>query len=141
MKKLNKLLILGTNRPTLILVFFVGFFLMAIGILGINSKFFIKRDFNRAFQYRLAGDCDSFSNYINRDTQKWKERCENEKLISGYPIRSFIIKQIAHNFLSDRAFLQVNIIRDNNTKEGYSNFVNYEMKRYGLKWKIDQEFQ
>ena len=43
--------------------------------LGINSKFFIKRDFNQAFTYRVTGDCDAFINYLSSDIEKWKERC------------------------------------------------------------------
>ena len=137
MKKLNKLFILGIAVPFLVLVF-ACLFLFDIGI---NSKFFIKRDFNQAFQYRTTGDCNSFANYVYRDTQKWKERCEEEKAINTEPIRNFEVQQITHKFLSDRAFLQVELTRNNGTQEDYSYSVSYEMKKDGLKWKIDQEIK
>ena len=137
MKKLNKPFVLGIAAAFLVLVF-AGLFLFDIGI---NSKFFIKKDFNQAFQYRTTGDCNAFANYVYRDTQKWKERCEEEKTQDKEPIRNFEVQQISHKFLSDRAFLQVELTRNFETKKDYSYSVNYEMKKDGLKWKIDQEIK
>ena len=137
-KKLNNPFILGLGMSVLIsilVLIFAGLFLMDIGI---NSKFFIKRDFNQAFQYRITGDCASFTDYLCRDIEKWNSTCEKEKTHSAEPIRNFTIQNISHKFGSDRAFLQVELTRNYKGKEDmYS--VNYEMKKVGLKWKINQE--
>ena len=135
MKKfIDKSFILGVGAAILISIF-AGLFLIDIGI---NSKFFIKRDFNQAFQYRTAGDCASFTDYLYRDVEKWNSTCEKEKAHSAKPIRNFTIQNISHRFGSDRAFLQVELTRNYEDKdEMYS--VNYEMKKVGLKWKINQE--
>ena len=110
---------------------FAGLFLIDIGI---NSKFFIKKDFNQAFQHRTTGDCASFADYLYRDAEKWYSTCEKEKARNAEPIRNFTIQNISHKSGSDRAFLQVELTRN---KDTYS--VNYEMKKTGLKWKINQE--
>jgi hypothetical protein len=134
MKKLNKPFILGIGIPILVLVF-AGLFIVDIGI---NSKFFIQKHFNQAFQYRSTGDCNSFVNYLYRDVEKWRSTCEKEKAHDAQPIRIFTIQNITHKFGSDRAFLQVELTRNVKGKD-YTYSVNYEMKKAGLKWKIDQE--
>ncbi|MFH1968455.1 MAG: hypothetical protein ABIJ84_03655 [bacterium] len=88
----------------------VGFFIID---LGINSKFFIKKDFNQAFLYRTTGDCDAFTYYLNSDIESWKERCQKEKNHDKEPIRDFSIQKVSHNFGNDRAFLQVELKRNN----------------------------
>ena len=94
---------------SVLVLIFVGLFLLDIGI---NSKFFIKRDFNQAFEYRTSGDCVSFSNYFSRDNDKWKDTCEKEKKHDdATPIRSFKIQSISHKLGSNRAFLQVELTR------------------------------
>lgn len=118
----------------------VGFFVLVIlSLVLVNSKFLIKRDFNLAFQYRTTGDCDAFLVYINQDAQKWKEKCEEEKSNIAEPIRNFEIQQVSHKFLSSKAFLQVELKRNFLKKDNYVYSVNYEVKRDGFKWKIDQE--
>ena len=135
MKKLNKPFIFGIGISVLVLVF-VGLFLIDIGI---NSKFFIEKHFNQAFQYRSTGDCDSFANYLYRGVEKWRSTCEKEKAHDAQPIRTFVIQNITHKFGSNRAFLQVELTRRNAKGKDYTYSVNYEMKKAGLKWKIDQE--
>ena len=134
MKKLNKPFILGIGISVLVLIF-AGLFLIDIGI---NSKFFIEKHFNQAFQYRSTGDCDSFANYLYRDVEKWRSTCEKEKAHDTQPIRAFTIQNITHKFGSDRAFLQVELTRSVKSKD-YTYSVSYEMKKAGLKWKIDQD--
>lgn len=130
MVKLNNKFIIKFTIIFLVLIF-VGLFFVDIGI---NSNFFIKKHFNQAFKYRITGDCESFLNYIYSDNQKWKERCKYEKNKEKDPIRVFFIKEISHNFFSDRSFLQVELTR---SKTPYT--INYEMKKDGLLWKIDQQ--
>ncbi len=137
LKKYKSQILFGTG-VILLTVFFVGLFFVDIGI---NSKFFIKRDFNKAFQYRLTGDCDSFLVYVNRDIEKWKERCEEEKSEDKEPIRRFKIQQISHKFFSGRAFLQIEVTRNILGKEDFTYSVNYEMVKSGLDWKIDQKIK
>ena len=135
MKKLiDKSFIFGIGVAVLISVF-AGLFLIDIGI---NSKFFIKKDFEIAFQHRTTGDCASFADYLCRDAERWYSTCEKEKVHDAEPIRNFTIQNISHKFGSDRAFLQVELTRNFKGEDDiYS--VNYEMKRVGLKWKINQE--
>jgi len=139
MKKTNKyLLIYGI----IVLVMMLIFVLVASFIVdfGINSKFFIRKDFNQAFLYRTTGDCDAFASYLNRDVEEWKERCKREKNHDEKPIRDFTIQNISHNFGSDRAFLQVELKRNIEGKD-YSYSVNYEMKKVRFNWKIDQKYK
>lgn len=133
MKKFKKYLI----TLVLVLVFIlIGSFVIDFGI---NSKFFIKRSFNQAFTYRATGDCDSFVNYLSRDTEKWKETCEEEKSHSVEPIRNFQIQNVSYRFGSNRAFLQVELTRNTAEAKEYSYSVNYEMEKFGINWKINQE--
>jgi len=134
------------KKVNIVIIALVGMFLVFFyGInIGVNNNFFIKRDFNKAFNYRTAGDCDAFTKYINKDVDKWKADCEKEKSNSNeiQPIRSFEIQKISNSFGSSRAFLQVELKRNYSNsielKEGtYS--VNYELQKVGLTWKIDQE--
>ena len=134
MKKPNKLFILGIAVAFLVLVF-AGLSLIDIGI---NSKFFIKKHFTQAFEYRSTGDCNSFANFLYQDVDEWRSTCEKEKAHDAEPIRYFAVQNVSHKFGSDRAFLQVELTRNVKGKD-YTYSVNYEMKKDGLKWKIDQE--
>jgi len=137
MKKINKPIIF-TIFIILSSFIFIGLFFIDIGI---NSKYFIKKNFNQAFQYRSTGDCNSFADYLNRDTEDWRSTCEKEKTDkSSRPIRRFTIQNISHKIGSNRAFLQVELTRNIEGKD-YSYSVNYEMRKIGLIWKIDQEKQ
>lgn len=136
MKKFNESQIFVISVAILVLVLiFIGSFLIDIGI---NSKYFIEKRFNQAFQYRVTGDCDSFANYIYRDVEKWRSTCEREKANKDKPIRNFKIQNISHKLGSNRAFLQIELTRTISGKD-YIYSVSYEMKKVGLKWKIDQE--
>lgn len=117
-----------------------GFLLFGVFVvdLGINSKYFIRKDFNNAFNYRVTGDCEAFVRFVNRDTENWRKDCESEKGNQIEKIRNFKIQAISYNFGSDRAFLQVELSRRSGASDSaYS--VNYELKKVGLSWKIDQE--
>ncbi|MDP3882532.1 MAG: hypothetical protein Q8Q48_00555 [Candidatus Staskawiczbacteria bacterium] len=134
MKKPNKSFILGIAVAFLVLVF-AGLFLID---LGINSKFFINKHFTKAFEYRSTGDCNSFANYLYQDVDEWRSTCEKEKVHDAEPIRYFIVQNVSHKFGSDRAFLQVELTRNAKGKD-YTYSISYEMKKDGLRWKIDQE--
>jgi hypothetical protein len=108
--------------------------------IGVNSKFFVTKDFNKAFQYRLVGDCTSFSDYIIQDSEDWRERCEKERTNEKEGIRRYRIQQVSVKFFSDSAFLQVELVRNIDRKE-YAYSANYQMKKDGLRWKIDQEMK
>jgi hypothetical protein len=122
----------------LLVLVFVGLFLVDIGI---NSKFFIKKHFNQAFQYRLTGDCVSFVEYIYQDKGKWNDRCEKEKSREKEPIRKFDVLTVTHKFTSDKAFLQVELTRNIKDKEAYTYSASYEMKKSGLIWRILNEIK
>ncbi len=137
MKKFKKLIIVFV----VVLIIASVFIMLFLFDVGINSKFFIGRDFNSAFQYRISGDCAAFSTYFNRDNDAWKNTCEKEKNHDSIePIRNFKIQNISHKFGSDRAFLQIELTRFNDVdNKDYSYSVNYEMSKIGFIWKIDQE--
>ncbi|MCX6759000.1 MAG: hypothetical protein NT012_00295 [Candidatus Nealsonbacteria bacterium] len=137
MRKITKYFVGGIIVLVLVFVLLSSFVIDV----GINSIFFIKRDFNQAFTYRATGDCDSFVNYLSRDTEKWKKTCEEEKSHNAEPIRNFEIQNISHRFGSDRAFLQVELTRNTTEGKDYSYSVNYEMRKFGFDWKIDQEMK
>ena len=130
------------KKKFLILIISIVIAVLLIGgsIFYAGSTFFIKRNFNQAFIYRVSGDCDSFVNYFSRGNERWKERCEEEKRRDKEPIRNFEIQNISRKFGSDRAFLQVELTRKIEEKD-YSYSVSYEMRRYGFTWKIDQELK
>ena len=133
-----------TKKPIIILILVLVSAFVLVGCffidVGINSKFFIERDFNQAFKYRLTGDCDSFVDYINKDKENWKERCKKERKNENPPIENFQIKNISHKFGSNRAFLQVEITRNIFGKD-HTYSVNYEMRKIGISWKIDQKLR
>lgn len=138
MKKQNKIYIIATVVATLSLIC-----LFSLDI-GINSEFYIKRDFDQAFQYRMTGDCIIFGNYIyqaegtwTENKDKWIEACENEK--NSISIRKFKVTAITHQLWSDTAFLQAEVTRNSANKDGYTYAVSYKMKKSGLIWKIADE--
>lgn len=102
----------------------------------------IKYDFNKAFTYRLTGDCVVFSDYVNKDQEDWKRRCEEEKGRSREPIKDYKILRISNKLGSSKAFIQVELTRYVLAEEKNRSYpVTYELKRAGLKWKIDQELK
>ena len=132
MNKSTKILFIVT-----VVSLFVGYFLIDIGI---NGKYFVKKDFNQAFQYRVTGDCTSFTDYVYQDNEKWNERCEKEKSRENEPIGNFKIIAVTHKLGSDKAFLQAELTRNLKTKE-YVYPASYEMIKDGLKWKIMNEIK
>jgi len=131
MKKPNKLLILGIAVAFLVLVF-AGLFLIDIGI---NSKFFIKNDFETAFEYLLTGDCNSFNNFLYKGgDESW---CENLHDIDGAKIKSFKIQNLSHKFGSDKAFLNVELTVVSEGKEK-TYIINRQMQKVNFRWKIIQ---
>lgn len=122
----------------IVLTFLFTFFID----IGLNSKYFIKRDVNMMFTYRVTGDCDSFLNYIySRDDQweGWMDICEKEKSNAVRPIEKFTIVNISHRFGSDKAFVQVLHTRSFNDMRTYTYSKKYELIKDGLTWKINQE--
>ena len=95
----------------------------------------IRRSFNKAFSYRATGDCQAFIGYVVTNMGEWRSRCENEKNAVD-AIQSFKILRVTHRGLSNRAFLQVQLDRGD---KPYA--ANYQMKRVGILWKIDQQLQ
>ena len=132
----KKSFIYGLSIPVLIIVvgsFFIDF--------GLNSKYFIKRDFSRAMDYRLVGDCESFKSYT-ADAEDWFERCEKEKQDGlKNPLKDFEIKKVSHKLFSDKAFLQVELNRPKAGQPDYLYIANYDMTKDGLIWKISQDIE
>jgi len=139
MKNIKKYLSKKIFIAILIVAGFI-FFGTFIVDLGVNSKYFIKKDFNSAFNYRVTGDCVAFAKFINNDIDKWKSACEEEKSRQSEPIRYYKIQAISYSLGSDRAFLQVELKRNNNAGTSDVTYsAQYELKKTGFVWKIDQE--
>lgn len=121
------------------LILDVLYFLFVFDI-GVNSKFFVKRDFSNAFLARTTGNCNHFKDYVNPDYQdQWGERCIAEKDRALPSIKNFSIKSIMVN--GGSAFLKVELERDPTIEtelkvedqwrlESISKYeVNYDMRR------------
>ncbi len=54
-----------------------SYFLFVLDV-GLNSTYFVERDFNRAFRARMAGNCTLFSEYIAAHQTEWTTRCEGK---------------------------------------------------------------
>jgi len=121
----NKLSLVITIIFLVLLAFFTSFY-----DIGLNSKYFVKKDFTEAFLLRQTGDCEEFVKYLNQDWANWDLRCYQEKS-SVNSIKNFKIKNITIN--GARSFLQVELLRN---KDSY--VVNYEMVRSKGRWFIDQ---
>ena len=105
--------------------------------IGINGRYFIRRDVRKAFVYRITGDCESFAWFTNKDTDKWKSDCETENNQS-YAIRDFEIKNIAYNSGSDKAFVHVELTRNDLKGRGVKYPASYVLKKIDGIWKIDE---
>jgi hypothetical protein len=130
MKKFNRPLILGIAVVFLALVF-IGLFLVDIGI---NSKFFIKRNFTKAYEYLYTGDCDSYNKYLYENSKK--NTCEELKANKEVDLKDFKILYATHDkFFSDRAFLLVKMTYCDGTQDGVIT-KRFEMKKVIFNWKI-----
>jgi len=124
-------------------------FLLSVNI-GLFSKYFIKKDFNNAFLARQTGNCDKFVSYLLIDKNNWIERCNKERNGEKDSIKSFSINKITIN--GNDSFLQVELIRDvyqeavalalkgHDLPEG-GYLVNYQMKKEGNRWFINQKMK
>lgn len=105
------------NKPwKIILIVVVSVFLVLSGMyflfifdIGLNSKYFVKRDFTKAFLARKTGDCYFFVQYIYSDKDKWYETCIKEKNQETAPIINFVIKDMT--IRGNEAFLNVELQR------------------------------
>jgi len=110
------------------MLFFLGYILFILDI-GLNSKYFAKRDFNTAFHARTTGNCDKFITYIVQEYKdEWLDRCLEEKnRNAAVPIDQYEVKSISQN--DNRAFLQVELARTSASEGTFTYTVNYEMVR------------
>lgn len=119
-------------------VFVILILVLFVFDLGINSNYFIKRDFSKAFTFRITGDCQAFQKYTDIKPDDWLQRCENEKKHIEGPIESFKILNISHNLFSNKAFLQIEITRYNLITEKMDTYpASYDLRDTGITWKID----
>lgn len=130
-KKLTYSLIIG------ILIISSLLYFAFIYDIGLNSDYFVKRDFNEAFLLRKTGNCDRFGQFIIENYSKeWFNRCLDEKNNRNviFPIKDFVLKEASFN--NNQVFLQVELTRDipialkiEEKIEKSDYVVNYEMKR------------
>lgn len=131
----------------LAIIIFIFSFLVNIGI---NNSYFIRKDFSQAFLARQTGNCYKFKYFVSQDKDNWFERCEEEKKGISDGIRKFEIKEITVD--GNLAFLQVEIQRDlYKTKLDLSEaghklpdggyLVDYQMRKIGMRWFINQELR
>lgn len=102
---LNKKYIIIILVATFILIIF-----LFIYDIGLNSKYFARRDFNKALLSRKTGDCYLFLEYIHSNKEKWGENCINEKNQKTAHIINFVIKDIT--IRENDAFLSVELQRE-----------------------------
>lgn len=126
MKKINKSFTF-IIKILIITIFISGLFLIDIGI---NSQFFIKKNFNQAYKYLITGDCDSYTNYVLDINDNIKE--EHSYCKKGY-VTKINILNITHRLGSNLAFLQVKYTFDD--KSTY--IISKGMKKDGFMWKIE----
>jgi hypothetical protein len=125
----------------------------------VNSKFFIKKQINKAFTKRKVGDCEGLNQYLLKNksiksndttwyldssTYRWKIKddisihCECEKLIP-INITQFEIKDIEYTIGSDDAFVNIEITRNSGKGKKNINLVSYHLQRVNNIWKIRNE--
>ncbi len=91
------------------LIIIVGLYFLFVLDIGINSKYFIRRDFNAAFLYRKTGSCTLFKSYLLKDVEEWGQRCIDENNLDTPQIKNFSIIDISVS--GNSAFLQVELER------------------------------
>jgi hypothetical protein len=96
--------------PLALLAIVIVLYFLFVHDIGINSSYFIKRDFNAAFLARKTGNCDLFKEYVYTDRDKWGEQCIQEKDMKLPSIKEFSIKEMTID--GGLAFLQVDLKRD-----------------------------
>ena len=128
----NKKLIFAIGL-LIVIVFALFRYFMFVSDVGLNSRYFVKRDFNNAFFARVTGNCDEFREYfIQSYAEEWVNRClEEKRRKDAVPIDQYEIKNIS--FANNKAFLQVELTRTNSSRGTYTYTVNYEMERR-MKW-------
>lgn len=130
MKKRNKILLSVFIPVGIIIILALVYFLFLFDI-GLNSKYFVSKDFNNLFKYRQTGNCESFLNNISENYRdKWEVKCLFERQ-GANPLEYFEIKEIS--IAKDLAYLQVELDRDytDSDKENdeHSYVASYEMRR------------
>jgi len=119
----------------LVLLIVMIYFFSNIDV-GLFGKYFIKKDFEIAFLARQTGNCEKFVSYMLIDRNNWLEKCEKERDGKTDPIKDFIIQKITID--GNNAFLQVELRRDIYRLPEVGYLVNYQMKKQGNKWFINQ---
>lgn len=95
---------------------------------GKIEEIILKKSFEKAFFYRMVGDCDSFISYVEKNKEIWREKCLDEKNSLGTePIRDFRIIRLTYSNKLQKAFLQVEV-----TRSSKPYMINYEMIRDGF---------
>lgn len=129
MKNSSKYLTLGIGA-VLLVVIFTGSFLVDVGI---NSNFFIKKDFNSAFGFLLSGDCVSFNNYLYSGGDE--NYCKKVLEYKDAKLKSFTILNLSHALGSDEAFLNIQLKYITNGIEK-TDIIHQQMRKVGYSWKI-----
>jgi hypothetical protein len=92
---------------SIIILFVLSLFVFDVGI---NSKYYITRDFSEAFGARMSGNCDKFIESVAQDSDGWKKLCLKEKNKEAPAINKYTIKEVSIS--GDKAFVQVELERD-----------------------------
>lgn len=101
---------------------------------GVFNKMSAKNAFEKAFFYRMVGNCESFAQYVV-NTEYWNPKCLSEKGSGGIPpIKEFEILRTQYDKRLGKAFLQVSFIRD-----GEPYVFSYEMVKTEHGWQIANE--
>ncbi len=99
-----------------------------------NQNYFIKKDFTKAFNYRITWNCSNFKNYTYNGSNL-DNNCIDEKNRKSTPIKSFNILNISTtNWI---AYLQVELVRKLDKESSY--VITYEMEKIDKNWKIKSD--
>lgn len=108
--------------------------------IGINSKYFIKKDFIAALTNRKTGNCTAFKSYLLKDIEEWGKRCIDENNLDNPQIKEFSIRDISIN--GDSAFLQIDLERSPTAQmrllKATGELKNYESK-YSATYTIEKQ--
>ncbi len=114
--------------------------------MGWNGEVFAKRNFQRAMDARMMGDCDTFLSFVSANAYSYfqpncKEEKDNANTIISYTINK---TSIANNtvFLSATLTRQVSLeIRAKYKVDANAYTANYEMRKINGRWLIDKDIK
>jgi hypothetical protein len=136
--KLNDLQITGIILGSILAVIFVlGMFVVDIGI---NSKYFIEKDFNKMSEYVLTGNCDAYQEkYVLKENKyKTDNYCTKVRGIEKEYSNNLVdwkLNLISYDFGNNTAQIQTTLI----PSKGDDSIKKLILKREDFRWKPSKD--